>query len=62
MKEVEYYYKAQQNLANVSKGGKDYASCSFMDISIRIDRLKEAKDKAIYALGEIELKRLEDEK
>lgn len=58
IKEVESYLKAKEDLAHVSKGGAGYASCSFMDISVRIDREKEAKKKAIKAIGEIELKNI----
>ena len=61
IEEVKKYFEAKQNLDDVSKGGKNYHSCSFMDISIRMDRLEEAKKKAIEALGSIKLKEIEEE-
>lgn len=51
LKEMQKYKKALQDLKDVSKGGKDYAACSFMDISVRIDRLKAAKKELTKALG-----------
>lgn len=47
------YLKAVEDLKRVSKGGKDYATCSFMDISIKLELKETAKKKAIIALGEI---------
>ena len=51
MKEIDKYLEAKQNLIDVSPSGKDYAACSFMDISVRSDRLDAAKHKLITALG-----------
>ena len=45
------YLQAKQDLKNVSKGGKDYACCSFMDISVRSERLNIAKQNYINYLG-----------
>ena len=61
MTKEEKYKLAKQDFANVCKGGKDYAACSFMDISIRSDRFEEAKKQLIEELGKAELKRLEEE-
>lgn len=61
MTALEKYKQAKQDFADVCKGGKDYSSCSFMDITIRDDRLKEAKKQFIKELGKAELKRLEEE-
>ena len=58
---LEKYKQAKQDFADVCKGGKHYSSCSFMDISIRNDRLEEAKKQLIKELGKAELKRLEEE-
>ena len=54
------YNKCKQDLKDVSKGGKDYDNCSFMDISTRADRLKESEQKLIIALGTKELNELEE--
>ena len=61
MTAIENYKQAKQDFADVCKGGKHYSSCSFMDISIRDDRLKEAKKHLIKELGKAGLKRLEEE-
>ena len=61
MTTLEKYKQAKQDFADVCKGGKHYSSCSFMDIPIRDDRLKEAKKQFIKELGKAELKRLEEE-
>lgn len=58
--EVQDYLNKLQDYKDVCKGGKDYYSCSFMDISIRDDRMEEAKKKAIEALGIIELQKIEN--
>ena len=55
IKEVVAYFKATKDLDEVSKGGKYYASCSFIDVSIRMDRKEEARKNAIIALGTIAL-------
>lgn len=54
------YDKAEQNYANVTRGGKDYYACSFMDIQVRSDRLEVAKQDLIQALGEEALKKLKE--
>ena len=61
MTAIENYKQAKQNFADVCKGGKNYSSCSFMDISVRNDRFEEAKKQLIEELGKAELKRLEEE-
>ena len=58
--EFELYYTAKENLAHVTRGGKDYSNCSFTDISIRRDRLKTAKDELCNRLGKLLLKQLEE--
>ena len=60
IKEVKKYLENLQDFKDVCKGGKDYSSCSFMDISCRSDRMEEAKKKAIEALGKIELEKIEN--
>lgn len=59
---VEYseYLQAKQDYKDVVKGGKDYACCSFMDISVRSDRLDSKKKKLINELGSIYLEFLEE--
>lgn len=59
IKEVKKYLENLQDFKDVCKGGKDYSSCSFMDISCRSDRMEEAKQKAIKALGKLELEKFE---
>jgi len=59
LEEFKKYKSAQQDLKDVSKGGKDWAACSFMDISVRIDRLEAAKVKLILALGEREFDKIQ---
>jgi hypothetical protein len=54
MKELDDYNYAKHDLERVKKNGL----ASFMDISVRIDRLKEAEQKLIYALGRIEFDKL----
>lgn len=54
------YQEAKQNYADVTRGGKNYHCCSFMDISIRSDRLDKAKERLIYVLGKAELKKIEE--
>ena len=51
MSKKEEYIAAKRNLQNVSRGGKDHHSCSFMDISVRIDRVQEAKKEYAMELG-----------
>ena len=59
IKEVKNYLEKLQDFNDVCKGGKDYHSCSFMDISCRSDRMEKAKKKAIKALGKLELEKIE---
>ena len=54
------YNQAKQDLADVSKGGKNYACCSFMDISVRLERLQEAKSELIQELGTKELEKIDN--
>lgn len=58
--EVQNYLEKLQDFKDACKGGKDHYACSFMDISIRDDRMLEAKKKAIKALGKIELEKIEN--
>ena len=62
MTEIEKYFNAIEDLKDVSKGGKDYAACSFMDISVRLDRLKVAETDVINALGKSELQKIVDKR
>jgi hypothetical protein len=61
IKEVKNYLEKLQDFKDVCKGGKDFYSCSFMDISCRSDRMEEAKKKAIKALGKLELEKIEND-
>lgn len=54
------YQQAKQGYADVSRGGKDYHCCQFMDISVRSDRLKVAKQALIQVLGEEQLASIEE--
>ena len=58
--EVQDFLNKLQDFKDVCKDGKDYYACSFMDISIRSDRMEESKKKAIEALGKIELEKIEN--
>lgn len=49
---IDNYKQAEQDYKDVTKGGKDSYTCSFMDISIRSDRLDKAKQELIQILGE----------
>jgi hypothetical protein len=60
IEEVQNYLDKLQDFKDVSKGGKYFYDCSFMDISIRSDRMEESKKKAIEALGKIELEKIEN--
>lgn len=59
--EFERYHKAKQDLADVTRGGKDWSSCSFIDITIRRDRLNLERHKLKKELGEKVLQQLEGE-
>ena len=61
LQEYKKYIKAKQDFADVCKSGKDFYSCSIMDISIRSDRFDKAKNKLIKALGEIARDKLNNE-
>ena len=60
IQEVQDYLNKLQDFKDVCKGGKDYSACSFMDISVRSDRMEESKKKAIEMLGKIELEKIEN--
>lgn len=57
--EVQDYLSKLRDFKDVCEGGKDFYTCSFMDISTRSDRMEEAKKNAITALGKIELEKIE---
>ena len=65
--EYSKYIQAKKDLKDVLIGGKDYHSCSFMDISIR-DDIFEAREKelieciGIFILNKIEEEDIKDEK
>jgi alkylhydroperoxidase/carboxymuconolactone decarboxylase family protein YurZ len=54
-------YKLKKDLKDVLKGGKDYPYCSFMDISVRDDRLEARKKELINFIGAFVLNKIEDE-
>jgi hypothetical protein len=54
MKELDDYNYAKHDLECIKKNGL----ASFMDVSVRIDRLEDTKQKLIYALGRIEFDKL----
>mgnify|MGYP000036987640 FL=1 len=56
------YLKAKQDFDDVSKGGKDYANCSFMDIAVRDERLENRKKELIEMLGNLVFDELKKEK
>lgn len=55
---VAKYLEVIQDLADVSKGGKDYVNCSWMDISVRADREKKVRAELIRQLGTLALAEL----
>ena len=57
--EYSKYIQAKQALNDVLKGGKDYHSCSFMDISVRDDRFKDRKNKLVTHIGKCILSKIE---
>lgn len=59
--EYSKYIQAKKDLKDVLKGGKDYHSCSFMDISIRDDRFEARKKELIECIGTFILNKIEDE-
>ena len=64
IKTTSEYYKyiqAKKDLKDVSVGGKDYPYCSFMDISVRDDRLEARKKELINFIGTFILNKIEEE-
>lgn len=59
--EYSKYIQAKKDLKDVLKGGKDYHSCSFMDISIRDDRFEARKNELIECIGIFILNKIEEE-
>ena len=57
--EYSSYIQAKQDLKDVSKGGKHYYECSFMDISVRMDRLEDRKKELITYIGNLILSKIE---
>ena len=58
--EYSKYIQAKKDLKDVLKGGKDYHSCSFMDISIRDDRFEARKKELIEYIGIFILNKIEE--
>ena len=58
--EYSKYIQAKKNLKDVLRGGKDYHSCSFMDISIRDDRFEARKKELIECIGIFILNKIEE--
>lgn len=58
--EYSKYIQAKKYLKDVLKGGKDYHSCSFMDISIRDDRFEARKKELIECIGIFILNKIEE--
>ena len=58
--EYSKYIQAKKDLKDVLKGGKDYHSCSFMDISIRDDRFEARKKELIKCIGIFILNKIEE--
>ena len=58
--EYSKYIQAKRDLKDVLKGGKDYHSCSFMDISIRDDRFEARKKELIECIGIFILNKIEE--
>ena len=58
--EYSKYIQAKKDLKDVLKGGKDYHSCSFMDISIRDDRFEARKKELIECIGIFILYKIEE--
>jgi len=52
VEQIKEYLKREEELAEVSKGGKYFYQCSFMDIAIRSDRFDHAKNELIKTIGE----------
>ena len=60
MKALEEYYRTKESLKDVTKGGKHYSTCSFMNIAIRTEHFENVKKELIKALGKIELEKIEN--
>ena len=58
--EYSKYIQAKKDLKDVLKGGKDYPSCSFMDISIRDDRFEARKKELIECIGTFVFNQIEE--
>lgn len=58
--EYSKYIQAKKDLKDVLKGGKDYHSCSFIDISIRNVRFEVRKKELIECIGIFILNRIEE--
>ena len=58
--EYSKYIQAKKDLKDVLKGGKDYHSCSFMDISIRDDRFEARKKELIECIGTFVFNQIEE--
>ena len=58
--EYSKYIQAKKDLKDVLKGGKDYHSCSFMDIRIRDDRFEVRKRELIECIGIFILNKIEE--
>ena len=58
--EYSKYIQAKKDLKDVLKGGKDYHSCSFMDISVRDDRFEARKKKLIKYIGTFVLNKIKE--
>ena len=58
--EYSKYIQAKKDLKDVLRGGKDYHSCSFMDISIRDDRFEARKKELIEYIGIFILNKIEE--
>jgi len=59
-KAIKEYKRCYKNKKDVSRGGKDYASCSFMDICLATTKLGEARVNLVTCLGEIEFDKITD--
>lgn len=55
------YIQAKKDLKDVLKGGKDYHSCSFMDISTRDERFNARKKELIEYIGISILNKIEED-
>ena len=58
--EYSKYIQAKKYLKDVLKGGKDYHSCSFMDIRTRDDRFEARKKELIECIGTFVLNQIEE--